>query len=120
MFLKIKSDNVFIQKNQSGNQRYSLIQTLGSGTSSIVDLYYDNEQDRKVAVKKFKVEGMEQKEKEKIKKEVDNMKSIDIPTAIKCYDFEIENDNRFIYMEYANQGTLEKKLFMHKQKGIDF
>ena len=120
LFLKIKSDNVFIQKNQSGNQRYTLIQTLGSGTSSIVDLYYDNEQDRKVAVKKFKVEGMEQKEKEKIKKEVDNMKSIDIPTAIKCYDFEIENDNRFIYMEYANQGTLEKKLIMHKQKGIDF
>ena len=120
LFLKIKSDNVFSQKNKSGNQRYTLIQTLGSGTSSIVDLYYDKEKDRKVAVKKFKVEGMEQKEKEKIKKEVDNMKSIDIPTAIKCYDFEIENDNRFIYMEYANQGTLEKKLFMHKQKGTNF
>ena len=120
LFLKIKSDLVFIQKNQTEKQRYSLIQTLGSGASSIVDLYYDNELNRKVAIKKIKVEGMEQKEKEKIKKEVDNMKSIDIPTAIKCYDYEIENDNRFIYLEYAEKGTLENNIILNQQKGTFF
>lgn len=119
LFLKIKSEKAFNQKN-SNNMRYTLLQSLGGGASSIVDLYFDIVLDRKVAVKKIRVEGMKQIEKEKVKKEVENMKSIKVPTSIEFYDFEIENDNRFIYMEFADHGTLEKKINQHKRNGTSF
>ena len=58
LFLKVRSDRAFMQKNQNSNQRYTLIQSLGHGASSNVDLYYDNVLNRKVAIKKIQVEGM--------------------------------------------------------------
>ena len=100
-----------MQKNQNSNQRYTLIQSLGRGASSNVDLYYDNVLNRKVAIKKIQVEGMREVDADnKINKEVENMKNMKIPTSIEFYDFEIENDNRFIYMEYADKGTLDRQI----------
>ena len=111
LFLKVRSDRAFMQKNQNSNQRYTLIQSLGRGASSNVDLYYDNVLNRKVAIKKIQVEGMREMDADnRINKEVENMKNIKIPTSIEFYDFEIENDNRFIYMEYADKGTLDRQI----------
>lgn len=120
LFCKIQSEQAFLAKNQNENQRYVFIQSLGKGTTSNVDLYFDTIKDRKVAIKKFKGEGMTEEMKKQVLKEVDNMKLIKIPTVIEFYDFEIENDNKFIYMEYANQGTLEEKIFFNKRNGKQF
>ena len=121
LFLKVRSDRAFMQKNQNSNQRYTLIQSLGHGASSNVDLYYDNVLNRKVAIKKIQVEGMREMDADnRINKEVENMKNIKIPTSIEFYDFEIENDNRFIYMEYADKGTLDKQIHTYLLNGGKF
>ena len=120
LFCKIKSDQVFLQKNENQNQRYAFIQSLGKGTTSSVDLYYDKVKERKVAIKKMRAEGMKSEMKDQIMKEVNNMKSIKIPTSVEFYDFEIENDNRFIYMEYATKGTLESQIYENKKSGQQF
>ncbi len=121
LFLKVRSDRAFMQKNQNTNQRYTLIQSLGHGASSNVDLYYDNVLNRKVAIKKIQVEGMKEVEADnKINKEVENMKNIKIPTSIEFYNYEIENDNRFIYMEYADKGTLASQINNYLVNGGKF
>lgn len=120
LFCKIQSEMVFLVKNQKENQRYVFIQSLGKGTTSNVDLYFDNIKERKVAIKKFKGEGMTEEMKKQVLREVDNMKLIKIPTVVEFYDFELENDNQFIYMEYANQGTLEGMIFSNKRNGKQF
>ena len=121
LFLKMRSDRAFMQKNQNTNQRYTLIQSLGHGASSNVDLYYDNVLNRKVAIKKIQVEGMKEIEADmKINKEVENMKNIKIPTSIEFYNYEIENDNRFIYMEYADKGTLDAQINNYLVNGGKF
>lgn len=118
--------NLFIQisqeliNNTKGNNRYVFMQKLGGGASAEVELFYDVQLNRKTAVKKIKVEGMQKVEKEKVKLEVENMKSVKVPTAIEFYDFEIENDNRYIYMEYADGGTLESKINSHLRARTTF
>lgn len=118
VLLKISSDHNFEDKNSS--QRYVLRQNLGRGASSVVDLYYDSVEKRLVAIKKLQVEGLVKVEREKIQKEVELMSAIKIPTAIQLYGFDIENDTRFIYMEYAEQGTLEEKIRQNQISGNKF
>ena len=118
LFLKIKSDKV--QTQTTGNTRSTFIQNLGRGASATVALYYDTVKQRKVAVKQIEVEGMGEVEKEKVNGEVENMKSMNIPTAVELYDYEIENDKRFIYMEYADKGTLDGQITSYKNKGGKF
>ena len=48
------------------------------------------------------------------------MKSMKIPTFIEFYDYENDNDTQKIYMEYADQGTLENKIAKMKNEGKDF
>ena len=118
LFLKIKSER---SKTQStGNTRYTFIQELGRGASATVALYYDTKEQRKVAVKQIEVEGMENNEKDKVNGEVETMRSMNIPTAIELYDYEIEKDKRFIYMEYADKGTLESQISSYKTNGGSF
>lgn len=116
LFLKIRSDRDF-RKKENTNDRYEYKCTLGKGTSSIVDLYYDRKERRDVAVKKIQVEGMRAERKSGASNEVQNMKEMNIPTSIKFYHYNIENENRFIYMEYANLGALDNLIGECKKEG---
>ena len=119
LYEQIKSSAQFINKSEE-NQRYSYILQIGSGTSATVHLVHDNEKNRKVAMKKIDSSEMKDTEKERVQKEVENMKSMKIPTFIEFYDYENENDTQKIYMEYADQGTLENKINQLKKEGKDF
>ena len=119
LYEQIKSSSQFLNKSEE-NQRYSYILQIGSGASATVHLVHDNEKNRKVAMKKIDSSEMKDTEKEKVQKEVENMKSMSIPTFIEFYDYESENDTQKIYMEYADQGTLENKIAKYKQEGKDF
>ena len=119
LYEQIKSSAQFINKSEE-NQRYSYILQIGSGTSATVHLVHDNEKNRKVAMKKIDSAEMKDTEKERVQKEVENMKSMKIPTFIEFYDYENENDTQKIYMEYADQGTLENKINQLKKEGKDF
>ena len=119
LYEQIKSSSNFITQNEE-NKRYSYILQIGSGTSATVHLVHDNEKNRKVAMKKIDSSEMKDTEKERVQKEVENMKNMKIPTFIEFYDYENDNDTQKIYMEYADQGTLENKIAQLKNEGKDF
>ena len=119
LYEQIKSSTKFVTKSEE-NKRYSYIMQLGEGTSGTVHLLQDTEKNRKVAMKKIDTTDMKDSDKERVQKEVENMKSMNIPTFIEFYDFEDDNNNQKIYMEYGDQGTLEKKIAKQKQEGKNF
>ena len=115
LYEQIKSSTKFVTKSEE-NKRYSYIMQLGEGTSGTVHLLQDTEKNRKVAMKKIDTTDMKDSDKERVQKEVENMKSMNIPTFIEFYDFEDDNNNQKIYMEYGDQGTLENKIAKQKQE----
>ena len=119
LYEQIKSSSQFLTQTEE-TKRYSYILQIGSGTSATVHLVHDNEKNRKVAMKKIDSSEMKDTEKERVQKEVENMKSMSIPTFIEFYDYENDNDTQKIYMEYADQGTLENKIAQMKKEGKDF
>ena len=102
---KIKSDFEFKQKIQ----KYSFIKCLSSGTLSIVDLYNDMKLPRQVAIKKMYIKENKAKESD-VELEKNEMMKIKSPTCIELYDLISIDNYRFIFMEYADQKTLENKL----------
>ena len=118
LYEQIKSSTQ-ISKDEE-NSRYSYVLEIGSGTSATVHLLHDKEKNRKVAMKKIDSSEMKDTEKERVQKEVENMKNMKIPTFIEFYDYENDNDTQKIYMEYADQGTLENKISKLKKEGKDF
>ena len=119
LYEQIKSSAKFLT-NAEENKRYSYIMQLGEGTSGTVHLLQDNEKNRKVAMKRIDSTDMQEKDRERIQREVDNMKNMNIPTFIEFYDFENDNNYQKIYMEYGDQGTLENKIAKYKQEGKNF
>ena len=119
LYEQIKSSAKFLTKSEE-NKRYSYIMQIGEGTSGTVHLLQDNEKNRKVAMKRIDSTDMNEKDKERVQKEVENMKSMNLPTFIEFYDFEDDNNNQKIYMEYGDQGTLENKIAKYKQEGKNF
>ena len=119
LYEQIKSSTKFVTKSEE-NKRYSYIMQLGEGTSGTVHLLQDTEKNRKVAMKKIDTTDMKDSDKERVQKEIENMKSMNIPTFIEFYDFEDDNNNQKIYMEYGDQGTLENKIAKQKQEGKNF
>ena len=119
LYEQIKSSAKFLTKSEE-NKRYSYIMQIGEGTSGTVHLLQDNEKNRKVAMKKIDSTDMSEKDRERVQKEVENMKNMNIPTFIEFYDFENDNNSQKIYMEYGDQGTLENKIAKYKQEGKNF
>ncbi len=115
---EIRSQN--ISNDDKKKERYTYIKNLGSGEFGVVDLYKDNELNKYVAVKKINLEGMSQAGKNKVKQEVDYMNKVKTPTIIEFYNSTVENDMRYIYLEFAKEGTLEGKIRELKLKGESF
>ena len=119
LYEQIKSSAKYTTKSEE-NKRYAYIMQIGEGTSGTVHLLQDNEKNRKVATKSIDSTDMKDKDRERVQKEVENMKSMNIPTFIEFYDFEDDNNKQKIYMEYGDQGTLENKIAKYKKEGKNF
>ena len=105
LIYKIKSDNEFKQKIQ----KYSYIKNLSSGTSSIIDLYNDNQLPRQVVIKKMYIKESKIKSEE-VETEKNKMMKIKVPNCIELYDLIAYDNYRFICMEYADKKTLKDKI----------
>ena len=105
LIFKIKSDIVFKQRIQ----KYSFIKNLSSCTSSIIDLYNDNQLPRQVVIKKMYIKESNIKPEE-VEIEKNKMMKIKVPNCIELYDLIAIDNYRFICMEYADQKTLKDKI----------
>lgn len=112
--------NINMSSDDKKKERYTFLRNLGSGEFGVVDLYKDNETNKYVAVKKISLEGMSQAGKNKVKQEVDYMNTVKTPTIIEFYSSTVENDVRYIYLEFAKDGNLEQKIRDYKLKGDSF
>jgi serine/threonine protein kinase len=117
--IKKVKENELPKKGES-KERYQWYYDLGSGTTSTVGLYKDTEENRYVAIKKMSLEGCNEKLRNKMMAEFEHMKLLKCPTIIQSYGTKIENDYLYIYLEYANAGTLEKKMEELKDKRLSF
>jgi NIMA (never in mitosis gene a)-related kinase len=90
--------------------RYCFIKKLDEGSSGVVCLYKDQVMDMLVAVKHIKIDGLSVRERSRVRMEVEYMSKLKAPTIISFYNSTFDNENRYIYMEYADGGCLEKKI----------
>ena len=114
--------NIRIKKSSKTKtkERYQFIKILGLGTSGQVDLMKDNEKDMLIAVKKIPLTLMDEDAKLKTEQEVDYLRRVKGPTIIEFYETKTLNDVRYIYLEYAEQGTLEEKIMERSNKGGEY
>jgi serine/threonine protein kinase len=115
LIMKIKDNELTTKADK--NERYQFIRNVGSGANATVDLYKDMEENRFVAVKKISLEGETETSKKKLKSEFENMEKIKCPTVIESYATKIENNQMYIYLEFADGGTLDDKISELRIKG---
>lgn len=113
--LQMNKNNEAITK-----ERFTYIAHLGTGQNAIVDLYKDNIQNKLTAAKKIFIGKMKSEQKNKIMKELNYMKALAVPTILSIYDYQIIDNEQFIYLEYAREGTLERKLRENNEYNIKF
>jgi NIMA (never in mitosis gene a)-related kinase len=101
------------------SERYVQIKHLGNGGNATVDLYKDMETNTYVAVKQISILN-NLNSIEKLKEEYRSMTKIKCPTVIQAYELKIINDMVYIYLEYADGGSLLDKISKYKIKGQKF
>lgn len=84
--------------------RYEISGIVGEGSYSIVFKGYDRQAKRSVAVKKLKLTGLTQEEKNEAEelffREIEMLKKLEHPGIPKYYDFFIDYDHFFLVMEW--------------------
>lgn len=121
LVLNIKAGKAKTKRDDSVTpEKYTYIKKINEGASGVVDLYIDHDSNNFIAIKRIKTDGMTMKERNKVKQEVELMRSLRAPTIIEFIDSHVENDTRYIYMEYADALALDEKIREIKHKGLDF
>jgi len=107
-----------ILKVSNTRERFTFIKQLGEGASGTVNLLMDTEHDNKlIACKIIKTESLGEESKLKVEREIEMINKVKAPSIIEFYEAKTENETKYIYMEYADGDTLEKKLIKAKNKG---
>jgi len=115
--LKQIKTQTLVQNNHTSEEKYVFMQNINSGAHGVVDLVFCSDTKKYLARKKIKLEGMSKRERNKVKEEENRMKEIKVPTVIDFIDSAVDNDYRYIYMEYCDAGSLEQFKNDHKLKG---
>jgi len=114
--MKIEMSKIKVQTKE--RDRFTFIKKIGDGASGIVHLLQDNENNGKlVAVKIINTQCLEENSKLKVEREIELMKQVNVPSIIEFYESKTENDTKYIYMEYADGGSLDNKIFQAKTRG---
>ncbi len=102
--------------SQDSLENYTFIKTIGEGTFGKVKLAIHKLTQEKVAIKileKKKINN--EKDLERIKKEIKYLKMLNHPNIVKIYEI-IENENNFyISMEYVSGGELFNYIVKNKR-----
>ena len=100
-----------IIKGTKINDRYSIIRTLGEGGMANVYLAYDTILDRNVAVKVLRGDlASDEKFVRRFQREALSASNLYHPNIVQIYDFDQEDGQYYIVMEYVEGKTLKKKI----------
>ena len=100
-----------IIKGTKINDRYSIIRTLGEGGMANVYLAYDTILDRNVAVKVLRGDlANDEKFVRRFQREALSASNLYHPNIVQIYDFDQEDGQYYIVMEYVEGKTLKQLL----------
>ena len=102
--------------SQGSLTNYEFIQTIGEGTFGKVKLALHNLTQEKVAIKileKNKIKN--QKDLERIEKEIKYLKMLNHPNIVKIYEIIEDENNFYISMEYVPGGELFNYIVKNKR-----
>ena len=100
-----------IIKGTKINNRYSIIRTLGEGGMANVYLAYDTILDRNVAVKVLRGDlASDEKFVRRFQREALSASNLYHPNIVQIYDFDQEDGQYYIVMEYVEGKTLKQLL----------
>lgn len=100
-----------IIKGTKINDRYSIIRTLGEGGMANVYLAYDTILDRNVAVKVLRGDlASDEKFVRRFQREALSASNLYHPNIVQIYDFDQEDGQYYIVMEYVEGKTLKQLL----------
>ena len=106
--------------SQDSLANYTFIKTIGEGTFGKVKLAFHKLTQEKVAIKileKKKINN--EKDLERIKKEIKYLKMLNHPNIIKIYEIIENEDNFYISMEYVSGGELFNYIVKNKRLNED-
>ena len=106
--------NLFMEQPTLLNNRYRLLEPLGSGGMAVVYKAMDTMLERVVSVKILKADYAKDEDfRERFKQEARAAANLSHPNIVTVYDFGVDEDQVFIVMEYIN-GTDLKTLIRDK------
>lgn len=88
--------------------KYVLLEPIGKGSFAVVYRGRHVETDEEVAVKIFRGIFSEQESLEKLRREADICKSLNHPNIVRVRDFDVEDDESYLVMDYAPTPFLHK------------
>src|SRR5690348_13449341 len=88
--------------------KYILLEQIGKGSFAVVHRGRHVETDDEVAVKIFRGIFSEQESLEKLRREADICKSLNHPNIVHVRDFDVEDDESYLVMDYAPTPFLQK------------
>jgi len=115
MEISINDLNTYQLPSNCFSSHYKILSFLGEGSYGKVFKAREISTGRVIAVKKMSL-GNSQSKYNKIKKEIDLLKSLDHPNIVKYYDFFQEEEYIYLMMEYLEGCTL--KQYIKKNENI--
>ncbi len=109
--IKIKSNNLFMQRHQSPYQFYEELEELGVGNYGVVKkVRLIKNPDIIRAMKIIPEENVVQGEGASLIDEIEILKNLEHPNIMKVYECFVDNNNYYIVSELCDQGHLLSKM----------
>ncbi len=113
-------DKIFEELSQRAQQRFELIEKIGSGNMGIVYKAYDSELDEIVALKILPEQfSNDANAVNRFKQEAKAARKLSHVNIVRIHDIGEEQGRKYISMEYIDGGDLKIKLFKEKKLSLD-
>lgn len=105
----VKADSATAVARGRSVGRYVAIHAIGAGSMGIVYLAYDPELDRRVALKRLSVDGVDESEhRRRVSEEAKAMARLSHPNVVAVHDIVTADEATYIAMEYVDGTTLTR------------
>lgn len=106
-----------LEKKIEENIRYKFIKLLGSGQEGIVNLFLDTSENKLIAMKTVKLDGLNELAKKTMREKEEITQKLFCPTLINFLGSNEDESNRYIKMEFAAGGPLSEYMRTLRMSG---